>query len=145
MEIEPIVDLPKPPRGVFVLNPIRPIVFEEKFGVSKSMFFKKKKYENWHEEFYALIAPKGYVMTGMELVITGRLLDQRPYYSYDLRVLPFPLPNDYIHHWTGAIFGQTVNKTTLKKPISFYGDDLKIASLFLLEGTSEIENWRVNV
>lgn len=136
---------PPPPRGVVIVSPDHPSLGEP-FGKSASLLQRRDGGgSGWNERYYAVVVPAGYVATGVELTIRGRLVVSGPHYSYGIRVLDFPLPRDFSNRWLGAIYGQTREVTTLKKTISFHGDDRTIFTIQLMASQAEIDRWAVNV
>ena len=58
--------------------------------------------------------------------IAGELQIMDPHHDYTLRVLPFPVPRDFMNRWLGVIYGQTRTMTTLKKSVSFHGETRRL-------------------
>ena len=135
---------PPVPRGTFILNVENPTI-SEPMGRSQPLFHSRKKFQYWREKFYAVIVPAGYVASGVDLSVKGRLLLRQPHHSFTIRVLEFPLPRSFSRKWLGAIYGQTENVTTLKKAISFHGEHRKILTIQLIESNAQIESWAVHV
>jgi TolB-like protein len=136
---------PAPPRGVFLVTPDRPVIAEA-FGRSADLFDRKgDEHSGWRERYYAIVVPAGYVATGVEMTVRGRLVVSGPHYSYAMRVLDFPLPRDFSRRWLGAIYGQTPDVTTLSKTVSFNGDDRKVLTLQVFGSQAEIDRWAVRV
>ncbi|MFQ5656131.1 MAG: exo-alpha-sialidase [Candidatus Methylomirabilales bacterium] len=135
---------PSPPRGVFVVNAEDPAI-REPIGRTPSLFHRTNERPNWREKYYAVIVPKGYVATGVDMTVAGRVMTRHPYNSYAMRVLDFPLPRDFFNHWLGTIYGQTPHVATLKKTISFHGEHRRIFTIQLIEGHAYIERWGVRV
>jgi hypothetical protein len=134
----------EPPRGVFVVDPGRPFL-EETFGKTRSFFPNPQASHDWREETYAVIAPPGYVMTGVTMELTGRLLVNRTDRDFTMRVYPFPMPRDPQQGWLGVLYGQTPNFQTLRKSVSFHGENRQILTLQLLESQGEISRWKLEV
>ena len=137
--------LPKPPRGVIVLDPDVPYFKEADFGHTESLFPDEQKHPNWHEELYAVLVPKGFAATGIEFSVTGQMKQMSTTNDYTMRILPFPLPLDFDQNWYGVIFGQTRDKTTLNKFVSFHGKKLDVFAIQLLENHSTIHDWEFKV
>ena len=136
---------PAAPRGVFLVTPERPVIAEP-FGKSADLFHRRDDdHRAWRERYYAIVAPAGYVATGVEMTVRGRLLVSGPHHSYAMRVLDFPLPRDFFRLWLGAIYGQTQELTALSKTVSFNGDDRKILTVQLFGSEAEIERWAIRV
>ena len=134
-----------PPRGVFLVTPDRPVIAEP-FGKSADLFDRKGDAgSGWRERYYAIVVPAGYVATGVEMTVRGRLVVSGPHYSYAMRVLDFPLPRDFSRRWLGAIYGQTQEMTALSKTISFNGEDRKVLTLQVFGSQAEIDRWAVRV
>jgi len=136
---------PKPPRGVFIVDPKNPTIVEPKFGHTPSLFWDEHPHPDWREELYVVMAPKGYVATGVKMHITGQLLKRRSYFSYVIRILPFPLPREHFSNWLGVIYGQTRETATLKKMVPFYGKNRQVFALQLIGGAGRIDGWKVEV
>lgn len=133
-----------PPRGVFVVNPNDPNI-SKPIGRSRPLFHQKDENAAWREKLYAVVVPPGYVATGVDMTVTGRLTYPRPDRSYAMRVLDFPLPRDFFRAWLGAIYGQTPQVATLKKAISFHGEHRRIFTIQLIENHADIERWALRV
>ncbi|HEY7651813.1 MAG TPA: exo-alpha-sialidase [Methylomirabilota bacterium] len=134
-----------PPRGAFLVTPGRPVIAEP-FGKSADLFDRKgDESSGWRERYYAIVVPAGYVATGVEMTVRGRLRVSGPHYSYAMRVLDFPLPRDFSRRWLGAIYGQTQELTALSKTVSFNGDDRKILTLQVFGSQAEIDRWAVRI
>jgi TolB-like protein len=134
-----------PPRGVFLVTPDRPVIAEP-FGRSADLFDRKgDEQSGWRERYYAIVVPAGYVATGVEMTVRGRLVVSGPHYSYAMRVLDFPLPREFSRRWLGAIYGQTPELTALSKSVSFNGDDRKVLTLQIFGSQAEIDRWAVRV
>lgn len=135
-----------PPRGSFVVDPANPIIAGDVKEKDKSLFGGDHTYdERWKETFFAVIVPKGYVATGADLELTGRLPDPTMSRDFTLRVLPFPLPQSYQNGWLGVIYGQTPTTSTLNKEVPFFGKDQKLLALQLVENYGEIHHWQVKI
>jgi len=136
---------PPVPRGVFLVTPDHPVIAEP-FGKSPALFHEGgDAHSGWRERFYAVVVPAGYVATGVEMTIRGRLIVAGPHYSYDMRVLDFPLPRDFFRRWLGAIYGQTPEVSALSKTVSFNGDDRKLLTIQLAASQAEIQRWSLRV
>ena len=136
-------ELPAAPRGVIVVSADEPAFTEPSFGHTPSLFPRRDKpLPNWREEFYALIAPPGYVATGIDMQLKGHLPKRSTSDSFTMRVLPFPMPHNYQNTWLGVIYGQTSSPATLKKYIPFYGHDRRYMTLQFIEDNSQIFNWQ---
>ncbi len=138
-------DLPEPPRGLIVLDVDRPHFRSHGFDDRTAIFKEVHEHPHWRERLYAVVVPKGYVATGVDFSVTGQLMKMRPFHSYTMRILPFPLTRDFDRRWLGAIFGQTPDTTTLHKSISFYGENRRVFSVQLLESRSRIDRWTIDV
>ena len=135
--------LPDPPRGLVVLDPDHPMAWAYSLDERPAIFQSVIETPTWRERLYAVVVPKGYVATGVDLSVSGQLLEMRPYHAYAMRVLPFPLPRDFDRHWLGAIFGQTPKKRTLHKSVSFHGDHQRVFSIQLRESHARIDGWKI--
>jgi TolB-like protein len=137
--------LPPPPRGVFLVTPDRPAIGEP-FGQSPALF-KPREDDGpaWRERHYAVVVPAGYVATGVEMSIRGRLVVAGPHYEYAIRVLDFPTPRDPFRRWLGVIYGQTKQLADLSKTITFNGEDRKVFTVQVFGGQAEIERWGLRV
>ncbi len=133
------------PRGVLVLSAADPTHVELRFDRTASLFDPEGEEPGWRERLYVVIVPRGHRATGVDLSVTGRLRVRRPYHSYAMRVLPFPLPRDHERRWFGAIFGQTARFTTLQKQISFHGEHQGVFAVQLAESQAEVRSWRLEV
>jgi len=134
----------KPPRGVFILDPKRPVL-EEAFGKTQSFFHNPNATHDWREETYAVIMPPGYVATGVTMELTGRLLTNSTCRDFTMRIYPFPIPRDPQQGWIGVLYGQTQQIQTLRKSISFHGENRQIFSVQLIESQGDIQHWKLEV
>ena len=137
--------LPPAPRGVFVISPESPAI-GERFGKTPALF-KPRDDEGaaWRERQYAVVVPAGYVATGVEMTIRGRLVVPGPHFEYAVRVLDFPMPRDPYRSWLGVIYGQTPQLADLSKTITFNGDDKRLFTVQVFGGQAEIERWGLRV
>ena len=143
-------ELPRPPRGLLVLDRETASFRERQFGRTEALFPDDHKNSSWHrgdwrEKFYVLLAPPGCVISGVDMEVTGVLHKQRPYHSFSMKALPFPLPRDYNDKWLGAIFGQTATPQTLRKSVSFHGEHYRLVAIHFVENQSRIDAWSVKV
>ncbi len=136
-------NIPKPPRGVIVLDADNPVFEENVFDHTPSLFPNEQDRATWRERIYVVIVPKGRRAVGVDFSITGQIQAMNPGYDYTMRILPFPLPRDFDRYWYGVIFGQTREKTTLRKSVSFFGDQLDVFAIQLIENPSKIFDWRL--
>ncbi len=137
--------LPPPPRGLIVLDPDHPTVGANRLDEQPAVFASTHEAVGWRQRLYAVVVPKGYIATGVDLSVSGQLLEMRPYYAYAMRVLAWPLPRDPDRHWLGAIFGQTPRPSTLHKSVSFHGDHQRVLSIQLRESSARIDDWQITV
>jgi tetratricopeptide (TPR) repeat protein len=138
-------ELPPAPRGVFLVTPERPEIGEP-FGKTPALFKPRDDDGTaWRERHYAVVVPAGYVATGVEMSIRGRLVVAGPHYEYAIRVLDFPTPRDPFRRWLGVIYGQTPELADLSKTITFNGDDHKVFTVQVFGGQAEIERWGLRV
>ena len=137
--------LPSPPRGSLLIGAENPGYQEARYGHTKSLFTHESRYANWNERIYVVLVANGYSATGIDLSITGQMKKLAPGYDFAMRVVPFPLPQDFDKHSYGAILGQTRRKTTLRKSVSFSGERLGIFAIQVLENHSQISGWSFHV
>src|SRR6185437_15849654 len=133
-----------PPRGVFLLDSKRPLL-EEPLGKTPSLFLDTPNGTDWREETYAVIAPPGYEATGVSMELTGRLLVLRTDRDFTMRIYPFPMPRDPQQGWIGVLYGQTAETQTLRKTVSFHGENRRLFTLQLIESQGEIVHWKLGV
>lgn len=136
--------VPKPPRGTFLLRVDHPEI-GERFGETSSILHGGKISSTWREELYAIVAPPGYEMTGATMELVGRLENQHPDTDFTMRLYPFPLPKDPQQGWIGVLYGQTRTLSTVRKTISFHGQNRRVMALQLIESHGKIERWRLRV
>jgi tetratricopeptide (TPR) repeat protein len=137
--------LPPAPRGVFLVTPERPVIGET-FGKTPPLFRSRDDDgPTWRERHYAVVVPAGYVATGVEMSVRGRLVVAGPHYEYAIRVLDFPMPRDPFRRWLGVIYGQTPQLADLSKTITFNGDDKRVFTVQVFGGQAEIEGWGLRV
>ncbi|HKW91411.1 MAG TPA: tetratricopeptide repeat protein [Methylomirabilota bacterium] len=137
--------LPPAPRGVFLVTPQRPVIGEP-FGKTPALFQPRDdEGTRWRERHYAVVVPAGYVATGVEMSIRGRLVVAGPHFEYAIRVLDFPMPREAFRRWLGAIYGQTPQVADLSKTVSFNGDDRRVFTVQVFGGQAEIERWGLRV
>lgn len=142
----PPEQMPKPPRGLIRISTENPGYREARFAQTESLFMTEQNPNvNWREKFYVVSVPEGYVATGIEMQMNGRLKNINRHHSFTMRVLPFPLPRNYQNTWLGVIYGQTAKPTTLKKFIPFYGKNQKLLTLQFIENFSEINHWQIKL
>jgi tetratricopeptide (TPR) repeat protein len=132
------------PRGVITVSTGTPVFGEERYGAVPALF-EGKKYDGWRQRLFVFVAPAGMEATAADLQISGRIHAKSPNHDYTLRLLPFPLPQQPLNRWLGAIYGQTSEFKTLRKRISFHGQARRIFAVELLEIRGEIKDWRVQV
>ena len=136
---------PTAPRGLLTFLPEHPVFLEDRYRTTPSLFIERHDEPAWKEDFYVAAAPPGYEIQGVELMVTGELHEMKPNRDYTLRVLPFPVPRDFMNRWLGAIYGQTPQMTTLKKNVSFHGANRRLVTLQLIENGSTIKDWGVTL
>jgi hypothetical protein len=94
--------LPPAPRGVILVTPERPVIGES-FGKTPALFRPRDDDGTaWRERHYAVVVPAGYIATGVEMSIRGRLVVAGPHFEYAIRVLDFPMPRDPFRRWLGV-------------------------------------------
>jgi TolB-like protein len=138
-------DLPPAPRGVFLLDPRSPEIVERRFGRTPALFHEQRYRRGWREAFYVVIVPRGFVATGVEMRLGGRVHEVRSDVSFAMRVLPFPLPRSYENAWLGTVYGQTRALERLRKYVPFYGRAQQVLMVQLLENRSEVRDWALSV
>jgi len=141
----PLAELPPAPRGVLLVDPKSPTIAEARFGKTRPLFHEQRLFDDWRELFYAVVIPGGYVATGVDMEVRGKVLRVSSENSFAMRVLPFPLPKEYTNAWLGAIYGQTPTATRLKKRVPFYGNDREVLTLQLINGRSRINDWKLHL
>ncbi len=135
----------EPPRGLIPLDPRAPEVRESRYGTIPALFHEQRYTKDWREAFYVLAAPRGYVVTGVDLELSGQLTQVSSQHDYAMRVLDFPLKHNYQNDWLGVIYGQTARPASLSKSIPFYGKPRRQIALQLTENHGLIHGWAVNV
>ncbi len=133
------------PRGVFLVDPANPTIVERNHATRPSMFHEETAGASWREKFVAIALPAGYVATGVEMEVAGRVGKRSPAISYSMRLLPFPWPANYHNAWLGAVYGQTTDITRLRKSVDFHGQTRPALALQFIENSSEIRDWRLRV
>jgi hypothetical protein len=127
-----------------LLSATNPEFLERRFDQTPSLFPDDHTRSDWKERIYVVVAPRGHRVTGLDVAVTGQLLRRRPYHSYAMRILPFPLPRDFERHYLGAIFGQTEDTRTLKKSVDFQGTHRQVFAVQFVESRSRIDSWRID-
>ena len=84
-----------PPRGSIVVSTDAATFVERKYGQTKPLFVNETPSPNWAEKFYAVIAPPGYTISGVELGIHGQLIEPGSRHDFTMRVFQFPIPRNY--------------------------------------------------
>lgn len=135
---------PPAPRGTWLVNPAKPEI-GERFGTTPSLLHGGVLRDDWREELYAVVAPPGYVVTGVTMELVGSLAAQHTDRDFTMRLYPFPLPRDPQQGWIGVLYGQTRSVSTLRKTVSFHGENRKTFALQLIESKGKIESWRAQV
>ncbi len=136
---------PSPPRGSIVVSSDSPSFVERKYGHTKPLFVNEAPSPNWAEKFYAVIAPPGYTISGVNLGIHGQLTHPGGRHDYTMRVSRFPIPRNYHNSWLGVIYGQTSKPRHLSKHIPFYGADQAILALQFIENHGRIFDWGIDL
>ena len=131
----------EPPRGTIIADPDSPSFYEQKYATMKPLFMNERPNARWAERFYAVVAPRGYLIDGIELKLRGQLLQQSTAHDYTLRALPFPVPKNFHNSWLGVVYGQTKQTRQLTKTVPFYGRDQEITTLQLIENHGKIFDW----
>ena len=134
-----------PPRGVFLIDPADPTIAEKSYAIRPSLFHEEASGTKWREKFYAIALPAGYVATGVEMEVAGRVGKRDQSISYSMRLLPFPWPANYHNAWLGTVYGQTAKITELRKSVDFHGETQTALALQFIENSSEIKEWRLKV
>ena len=133
------------PRGVLLVDPADPTIVERNHAIRPSLFHEETVGPSWREKFFAIALPPGYVATGVEMEVAGRVRKRSPSISYSMRLLPFPWPANYHNAWLGTIYGQTAEFTRLRKSVDFHGQTRTALALQFTESSSEIREWRLKV
>ena len=134
------------PRGTFVVDPENPVISEPELGATPPLFHGRgHEFGAWKETIYAIVVPRGYVATGAELRVTGRMLRASTNHSFGMRLYPLPMPPNYHNAWIGALYGQTTDLTTLEKHVPFHGQHRRFLTLQLTENHSEIRGWELRL
>lgn len=137
---------PPPPRGTFLVTPKNPTVTEAEYGQTESLFLETGDVGTvWNERLYAVVAPKGWVITGAELNLTGRLLVASRDHSFGMRLFPMPMPANYHNAWIAALYGQTETVSTLEKYAPFHGETYTHLLVQLAEYQSELHGWELSL
>ena len=127
-----------------MVDPENPVVSRPDWEDRDGLFHESgPDYTAWKETIYAVVVPKGYLATGAELRVTGRVLQASPNISFGMRLFPLPMPPNYHDAWIGALYGQTAEVTTLEKHIPFHGQNRRFLTLQLNENSSEIHGWEL--
>ena len=133
------------PRGVFLVDPANPTIVERNHAIRPALFHEETVGTSWREKFFAIAIPPGYVATGVEMEVAGRVRKRSPFISYSMRLLPFPWPANYHNAWLGTVYGQTTDITRLRKSVNFHGQTRPALALQFTENSSEIREWRLKV
>ncbi len=133
------------PRGVFLVDPANPTIVERNHAIRPSLFHEETVGTSWREKFFAIAIPPGYVATGVEMEVAGRVRKRSPFISYSMRLLPFPWPANYHNAWLGTVYGQTTDITRLRKSVIFHGQTRPALALQFTENSSAIREWRLKV
>ena len=135
----------EPPRGVITVGADGTPFVEKKYGHTQPLFMNEDPLPNWTERFYAVIAPPGQTITGVDLQIRGQLTERSSHHDFTMRVSPFPIPRNYHNSWLGVIYGQADKPTRLAKAIPFYGNQQRVLTLQFIENHSRIYNWGIKL
>ena len=133
------------PRGVLLVDLANPTIVERNHAIRPSLFHEETFGASWREKFFAVALPAGYVATGVEMEVAGRVWKRSPGISYSMRLLPFPWPANYHNAWLGTVYGQTTKITRLRKSVHFHGQTRPALALHFTENSSEIREWRLKV
>jgi len=148
-----IASLPKDrwptlPEGAYLLDPENPVVGSRRFGITPALFEDIRKESEWTQRFFAVIVPKGYVATGVDMEATGKIFRRgtsggQSWDDFIMRIHPFPLPRDVFSAWLGVLYGQTLKTTTLRKGITFHGEDRSIFMVQVGAAGGEVSRWKI--
>jgi tetratricopeptide (TPR) repeat protein len=150
MESLPKKQWPPLPDGVYVVDPQNPMIDVPSLSKVSAMFEDTRKKYQWSRWYYTFIVPRGYLASGVDMEITGRIYKkgtsgQQSSNDFLMRVHSFPLPRNLHSDWLGALFGQTLKTTTLRKGISFHGENRSIFALEVGGSGGEAKGWKVTI
>ncbi len=136
---------PPLPTGAYLMDPKNPVIKSRKNDIKP--FFKDVR-PGWEEYYYAIVVPNGYEFTGVEMEATGRVFKRgtsggQSGDDFRIRVHPFPLARDVHSSWIGALYGQTLKTTTLRKGVTFHGENRKIIVVETGAASAQIDGWQL--
>ena len=138
---------PPLPVGAYLMDPENPVVQSHMKGMP-SFLKDVRKNQEWEEYYYAVVVPNGYEMTGVEMEVTGKVFRKgvsggQSGDDYRIRVHPFPLSRDIHNSWLGALYGQTRKTMTLRKGVTFHGNNQQIVVVEIGAAGGEVKGWRI--
>ena len=134
---------PSLPDGAYLMDPKNPVI---KSNMKDMKPFFKALQPGWLEYYYAVVIPSGYEFTGVEMEVTGKVFRKgtsgnQSGDDYRIRVHPFPLARDIHNSWIGTLYGQTLKTTTLRKGVTFHGENRKIIVVEVGAAGAQIDSW----
>ena len=142
-QVMPRKQWPPLPTGAYLMDPEHPVI---KSNMKDMKPFFKDVRRGWEEYYYAIVVPDGYEITGVEMEATGKVFRKgtsggQSGDDFRIRVHPFPLARDVHSSWIGALYGQTLKTTTLRKGVTFHGENRKIIVVEVGAAGAEIDGW----
>ncbi len=140
--------LPRLPEGTYLLDPKKPVLKFTGHKSTKSFFKDVRPHQGWEERYYAVAVPYGYEMSGVAMEVTGKVFRKgmsggQSGDSFRIRVHPFPLPREITNSWLGTLYGQTTQFTTLRKEVTFHGDNRQIIVIEVGASNGKVKQWEI--
>jgi tetratricopeptide (TPR) repeat protein len=134
---------PPLPTGAYLMDPKNPVIKSRMKDMKP--FFKDVR-PGWKEYYYAVVIPNGFEFTGVEMEATGKVFRRgmsggQSGDDFRIRVHPFPLARDVHSSWIGALYGQTLKTTTLRKGVTFHGENRKIIVVEVGAAGAQLDGW----
>jgi tetratricopeptide (TPR) repeat protein len=138
---------PPLPAGAYLMDPKNPVI-KSRMKNMPTFFKDVRRNQEWEEYYYAIVIPNGYEFTGVEMEATGKVFRRgtsggQSGDDFRIRVHPFPLARDIHSSWLGALYGQTLETTTLRKGVTFHGENRKIIVVEVGAAKARIDGWEI--
>ncbi len=146
-EVLPRKQWPPLPAGAYLMDPKNPVI-KSRMKDMQAFFKDVRRNQEWEEYYYAIVIPNGYEFTGVEMEVTGKVFRRgtsggQSGDDFRIRVHPFPLARDVHSSWLGALYGQTLKTTTLRKGVTFHGENRRIIVVEVGAAGAQIDGWQI--